>query len=253
MMKKLLTTLSQKWPEYLLEGMVIVASILLAIWLENWNENQKDRSKEQKILQELRIEYQSNLAQLDQKITMRNQIMEASHRILYYIDSPFLAHRDSLMLFMVSILRDPTFDPVQNDLVSSGNLRLLRNDSLRLMLSNWTTEVYQVQEVELEWQKVRTEIGVRVGLELGIARDFTHQLWKDGYTPIEALDQTLSIRRKVNYSQHPTPLTKILKSKELEGLAAYAITWNQVGNIQSAALRKRIKAILSLIEKDLKK
>ena len=251
-MKRLLTTLSQKWPEYLLEGLVIIISILLAIWLENWNEERKDRIKEQEILLELKSEYLSNLEQLDQKITMRNQIMDAAHGILRYMDAPSLADRDSLMMFIFMMLRDPTFDPIQNDLISSGNLRILQNDSLRLMLSNWTTEVFQVQELELDWQKLRSEQGATIGLKLGIARDFSHQLWKDGFTPIEALDQSVNVKRKLNYTAQPVELGLILQSKELEGFAAYAITWNQVANIQSLALRKRILTILSIIDQEIK-
>ena len=251
-MKRLLTTLSQKWPEYLLEGLVIIISILLAIWLENWNEERKDRIKEQEILLELKSEYLSNLEQLDQKITMRNQIMDAAHGILRYMDAPSLADRDSLMMFIFMMLRDPTFDPIQNDLISSGNLRILQNDSLRLMLSNWTTEVFQVQELELDWQKLRSEQGAPIGLKLGIARDFSHQLWKDGFTPIEALDQSVNVKRKLNYTAQPVELGLILQSKELEGFAAYAITWNQVANIQSLALRKRILTILSIIDQEIK-
>jgi len=248
-MKRLITTLSQKWPELLLEGIVIVGSILLAIWLENLNEDRKDRAKEQKILKELKSEYLANLRQLDEKTSMRNEMIESAHNILNYIDYPMEANRDSLLMFVSSILRDPTFDPVQNDLISSGNIRLLRNDSLRRMLSNWTTEVYQLQEVELGWQKVRTDIGANLGITLGIARDFTDMLWKDGYTPVEALDPTLKIKRQIRATKTPVSLEAILNSRELEGFAAYVITWNQVANIQGYALRTRIEAILSQINK----
>jgi hypothetical protein len=117
------------------------------------------------------------------------------------------------------------------------------------MLSNWTTDVYQLQEIELNWQKIRTDIGANMGINLGIARDFTDMLWKDGYTPVEALDQTLRIKRKIRPSKAPVSLDALLNSRELEGYAAYVITWNQIANIQGYALRKRIEAILSQIDK----
>ncbi len=49
-MKRILTTLSEKWPEYLIEAVVIVASILGAYALDNWNENRKQSNEEQLIL-----------------------------------------------------------------------------------------------------------------------------------------------------------------------------------------------------------
>lgn len=208
---------------------------------------------ERRILLELRAEYQSNLEQLDQKNSMRNQMLESAHHILRYVDYPEKAHRDSLMIFLFSVSRDPTFDPVQNDLISSGNIRLLQNDSLRLMLSNWTTEVYQLQEIERDWQKVRTEIGIDVAMKLGISRDDSNQLWKDGYTPVEALDPSVNVIRKVGSSKNTKSLTEILSSMELEGFAACVITWNQIANIQGMTLRQRIETILSIIDRELKK
>jgi hypothetical protein len=235
------------------EIVLVVIGILIAVSINNWNEQQKDRVEERKILAELRNEFRANLMQLDQKITMRNQMMDAASLILNYADHPEIAKHDSLMWSFGVTLKDPTFDPIKNDLISSGKIRLLQNDSLRLMLSNWTSDVFQLQEIELEWQKVRTEIGCNIALRLGITRDYVNQLWKDGYTPLEALDTgtKVTLRQHIGKSANPPNLNEILRDSELEGHAANVIMWSQVGNIQSEALDNRIRTILDLIEKDL--
>ena len=44
-MKRILITLSDKWPEYLIEAFVIIASILGAYSLDNWNDNRISKRK----------------------------------------------------------------------------------------------------------------------------------------------------------------------------------------------------------------
>ena len=78
-----------------------------------------------------------------------------------------------------------------------------------------------------------------------------NQIWKDGYTPTEALDQSISVSPKVNTSKNPVPTRLILSDKELEGIAATAITFNQIANIQSQALRKRITTMLELLKREI--
>lgn len=49
-MKRILTTLQQKWAEYLLEMIVITFGILGAYALNNWNEGRKDREAEKDLI-----------------------------------------------------------------------------------------------------------------------------------------------------------------------------------------------------------
>ncbi len=61
------------------------------------------------------------------------------------------------MIHDIAIIGEgPTFDPIQNDLISSGNLRLIRNERLSRLLSNWSSDVIALQEIEKVWEDVVT-------------------------------------------------------------------------------------------------
>lgn len=70
------------------EIVLVIIVILIALSINNRNEQRKDLAKEQLILKQLKSEYQSNLKQLDEKILMRNEGLEASYNLLNLIDNP---------------------------------------------------------------------------------------------------------------------------------------------------------------------
>lgn len=250
--KKLLS--ENKFSKYLIyaigEIILVVIGILIALSINNWNEKQKDLAKEQLILKQLNSEYRSNLNQLDEKILMRNEALEACNYLLNQIDNSDSINEDRFYQSLWTIFRDPTFDPIKNDIVGSQNLRLIQNNTLVRYLSNWSSEVFQVQELELEFQKFRTQILLPCYLRLGVSRNINNNLWKDGYTPTEALDKKSSHKFNIKPTKKSLNLTKILTDVELEGIISQVITHHQVTNIQSQTLRNRITNMLELIAQE---
>ncbi len=244
-----------KFSKYLIyavgEIILVVIGILIALSINNWNEKQKNLDTEQLLLKQLKSEYQSNLNQLDEKILMRNQALEACNNLLNQIDHPNTLNEDAFYRSLWTIFRDPTFNPIQNDIVGSENIRLINNDSLVRLLSNWSSEVFQVQELELEFQKFRTEILLPCYLRLGISRNVNNNLWKDGYSPTEALDKEFNYKFTIKPTKKGLDLAEVLADVELEGIVSQAITNHQVTNIQSQSLRTRIINMLKIIEQEI--
>ena len=233
------------------EIILVVIGILVALQINNYNEYRKDRNKEQIILKQLKEDYEANLEQLEQKMEMRNIIVNSAFNIFKFIDHPDKVNRDSLIINIANICNDPTFDPIQNDLISSGNLRLISNERLKRLLSNWSSEVVAVQEVELIWSnKVHQQLGPVMG-KLGITRDVTNSFWKDT-DQLWLLEKNQNTKESViGTSKLNVPVKEILSSRELEGLSAMGLSLNTAANLQSETLYKRIQEILQEIENDI--
>ena len=235
------------------EIILVVIGILIALQINNWNEGRKDLAQEQLILKQLQREYISNLNQLDEKILMRNEGLVACNILLNQIDNPQSVNADDFYKSIWQIVRDPTFDPIVNDIIGSEKMRLIQNQELVELLSNWSSEVYQVQELELQYQKYRTETIVPCITRLGVIRNVNDALWKDGYTPTEALDKKYNYKFNINPTKKKLDLNKVVADVELEGIVSMVITFNQMTNMQSQTLRERIKKMLSIIENQIEK
>lgn len=182
---------------------------------------------------------------------MRNEGLIACNILLDQIDNPQDLNVNEFYKSVWQILRDPTFDPIENDIIGSEKIRLIQNQKLVELLSNWSSEVYQVQELELQYQKYRTETIIPCITRLGVIRNMNDALWKDGYTPTEALDKKYNYKFNIKPTQRNLDLDKVIKDVELEGIVSMVITINQMTNMQSQSLRERIKKMLETIESEI--
>jgi hypothetical protein len=234
------------------EIVLVVIGILIALSINNWNENRKDGIKEQVVLKQLKEDYLSNLSQLEEKMTTRTNIINSGLRILSAFDQPDRVVRDSLIKNIATITSDPTFDPIQNDLVSSGNLRLIKDEKLKRLLSNWSSDVVALKEIEITWSDIANHRLDIVLIELGISRDVGNSYMNDTNHTWLLDNKAKSYKTEIGTSKLSSPLHEIVASKSLESMATSAIGFNNSANLQSEALIKRINEIIEVINKSIK-
>ncbi len=231
------------------EIILVVIGILIALQINTWNEGRKDRLKEQVILLQLKDEYQANLQQLNGKMQLRKRIVTSGLTLLNFMSAPEEVQRDSAIYHLSNIIYDPTFDPIENDLISSGNIRLIRNEKLRLLLSNWTSNVMAVQEQEHINQMHVHEIMLPLFNDMGISRDVLNILWENLGNSFWLLDDNSNnLDLVLKPSINKTNAKDMLANKILEGVVANTISYNNVCNLESLSLKNRIIEILKLIE-----
>jgi hypothetical protein len=235
------------------EILLVVIGILIALQINMWNEGRKDRVKEQVVLQRLQEEFNTNLQQLDGKIQMREDIIRSSTAALDYMDQPEGVHRDSLMAKLSAMTTTPTFDPIINDLVSSGNIRLIRNQQLNRLLTEWPTYVVQLAELEQEHVGAYRLIMQPAFIRMGISRDLNKLFSGNNKNYSFLLDKNAGSEiPSFNGSQRPVPLDDLLSNTELEGMLSNAIVINHLANLESRSLRARIMEILTLLKQEIR-
>ena len=234
------------------EILLVVIGILIALQINNWNEGKKERAQEQELLTQLKSEFQSNLEQLDQKTGIRNQMISASLKLLHYIDNPESRHTDSIVKYLAITCLSPTFDPIVNDINSSGRIQLLKNSSLKEKLARWTSEVIQVTEEEQVWTVNRNYNYLPLLNKYSVIRNLLNQYWQDNVIASFHLDEGTKIILDFGNSKKEIYFSKLLENPEFESHIAQCASYGKITNSQAVSLRQRIVEMLDLIEQSLK-
>jgi hypothetical protein len=134
------------------EIILVVIGILIALQINNWNEKRKENNYEQKILNELKSDYLYNKQELHNNIKQASDLAINADSLIIILGSPINeVDFDKFWFFTRNLFGYSTFDPSNgalNNLLSSGNLNIIKSDSLRMHLSKWSGMVEDVKEDE---------------------------------------------------------------------------------------------------------
>jgi hypothetical protein len=231
------------------EIVLVVVGILIALQINNWNEQRKEDLQEQATLKRLEKEFKSNKDQLVGKINIRNGVIKNCERLLEYYNEPKNATLDSIFLYMGSIV-PTTFDPIHNDLVSSGTIDLLKNEELKQLLINWSTDVIQLQEVEQMFLRYGEQNLLPYVAEKGIGRDISFIYWNQA--PVSLLESK-KVRNLIPGKSKLSTFTKdeLLSDSKLESIIAHTLDLNLFNNQESETLMNRINYILQVVDSEI--
>ncbi len=223
---------------YFYEGIVIVASILIAFGLDaSWDNYQESRI-EQRVLGELREEVLSAKKYIESSITELESVIEASEQLAGYIgsDTPPLSREVSEDLVKrildFNTLEVPT--SVLDSVIASGQIRLLSNQSLRDALAAWPTFILDVRENH-EWHRVETDEYLVPYLARHVAIRNTTDTWPAGFPRASLEYDAIAMQR----------------DPEFEGRFTWRISRQAATLSESRVLLERTENLLVLIEAEL--
>ena len=248
-----------KFTTYLLyavgEIFLVVIGILIALQINSWNQDQQDRQQEQQILSQLSKEYQSNLAQIKDKIEIRNETLNSSFSLLQYMkEDPATVSGDSLDAHLFRISIRPTFDPelsVSNDLINSGKLYLLQNLELRNKVSAFSSSLSELKEEEVAIFNLTEERLIPFLIENYQIGRMMMVLLDD-----EELRARLTMGSITEYENMMTlvpqaDFSALLKHPDFEDYLLQIISYTAYTNEQSEGVKEKIKDIIASIETEI--
>jgi len=145
----------------LIEGLVIVMSILTAFSIDAWWDSYQEQRREHEILVGLRADFHASRPGLESRLDLARRMASGTGDLLnltrdQQIPGPVNVP-DSLIL---AVLGGPTYEPATNTLdsaVASGEIELLRDDKLRAELANWRRILSDTGEDEREVRRITNE------------------------------------------------------------------------------------------------
>ncbi len=135
------------------EILLVVIGILIAVQVNLALENSRNEELRINLVDGLISEFEMNLAQLDTILVFYNDVISSGNDLVEIIEkrhSEIPERKIDSLLVVNSWLW--TFDPINGVLkssVSSGNIHLLKNDTLKVHLFAWNDRVFDAREEQL--------------------------------------------------------------------------------------------------------
>ncbi|MBN3520974.1 hypothetical protein JYB62_13275 [Algoriphagus lutimaris] len=237
-MKKILTTLKEKWPEYILEILVITIGILGAFALNNWNEQKKENVRKSLLLNALVQEFESNLSQLNEVIFYDELVSTSSLRLLHLEEKEMdMIPEDTMRFLLQNSNYIWTFDSRSGALrsgISSGDIHLIQNDSLVNLLFSWQDIVSDANENE-SWS-----------LNHRMNKDFVIEKY------VPKVTYRSFANKEMGVSKHPANYKKLILAPEFETYITERYSHMNDALKELYQVKELNTLILQLIENELK-
>ncbi|MBT8395273.1 MAG: hypothetical protein KJN66_10545 [Bacteroidia bacterium] len=248
-----------KFSKYLIyaigEIALVMIGILLALQVSNWNKQHNDRKEEKQILIQLRSEFLQNLAQLNDKFLLRENILTNGETILNLIDNPKPnINSDSLNRLLSKTLTAPTFEAslgVTNEILNSGKLYLIKNDELRHNISGLRGDIDFATEVEVMWKDLRDNFYIPFLTESIQLRNIYNELLSDSGILNIMTSKNTNSAASMGKSRKGINIETFLIDSELEDYISNMLAINYVAKIQMTGLYNNMETILELINSEL--
>ena len=128
----------------------MVIGILIALQIDNWNEERKARQSEQQLLISLSEDFKSNLTSLETSLQEIPKLIEEYSIVLEHAGRFEEGLSDSMKadLIATGFVRTVLVDGTLSSVLGSSTLELIRNESLKRLLTSYPARLRDYKESE---------------------------------------------------------------------------------------------------------
>ncbi len=226
------------------EIVLVVIGILIALAINNANEDSIKNKKEQAYLVGLKSEFGISKLKLEELIRVNKVSYKAAQGIVHLMDNEENPSEKELSkLFIDAFASDIFFNPNNSllfEMINSGSLKDISNDTLRIKLTNWVATLDDITNQERFLGEQRTNI--------------VDWFRTEGYSIRTILDHTgMSSQLGIQKEKEPTSNLSVLKSIAFENnILLFIITSQSTETEHYDPLMKSLDDILSLLNTEIK-
>jgi sensor domain CHASE-containing protein len=134
------TTRTSNYLKYAIgEILLVVIGILIALQINNSNDLRKSREKELHYLKNIKTDVQLNIAELDKFLDTRKQLIASAKTVIEHFEGKPITNLSEFNELCIPIYGWQKYYQNNNtfqELINSGNLALISNDSIKSFLMN---------------------------------------------------------------------------------------------------------------------
>jgi hypothetical protein len=137
------------------EIILVVIGILIALQINNSNEIRKSRNKEISYLQNIKEDLNINSEKINSLIERREDRTEIAHKLIGHIEGEPVLDWHKFNLEIIKIYTWERFyqhNYTFQELISSGNLSYIQNDSIKTLLFDLESTYKQLKAEEDHWR-----------------------------------------------------------------------------------------------------
>ncbi len=117
------------------EILLVVVGILMALQINNWAQSKSNSTKERFYINNLKTDLKSQINEFNIRIGFYDEVIRIGETVLAeYSEKQGLVRVDSLnfkLHYLMYVLRFPEYNTTFNELNTTGQINLIKNDSLR--------------------------------------------------------------------------------------------------------------------------